>query len=457
MKVEVTSKDIIKPSSPTPDNLRHYQLSFLDQISPRAYNPFIYYYSLNDTNNESNDNNNIIISEIFDKLKISLSKTLTLYYPLAGRFTKDFSVECNDEGAPFFEARVLKTKLSDVLNNPILVELNDFLPFPLDEYAELPFGVQLNIFPCGGIAIGVCISHRIADALSCLEFTKSWMAITRGEENKVVKPTFISSTLFPPKKIGDYDPCMPLPKKNTNVAKLFVFDAKKVEAVRAKYEEKTRRENHANPKWSRRLSRVEALSAFLYSRFAVASGLDVKTKLVIIFHPVNIRSKFLEPLPENSFGNYYHSSLTFPLSIINTTTTITTEEDHDDKCCELARVIGDEIRNIDKKFVEDLQGVEKSDEYLESLKKGSESLEKGEVSALVFSSLCRFPIYDADFGYGKPIWVSSAHRCFGNIFGFLDNKNGDQIEAYACFSPETMAKLEVDKEFLSLLSPKNIE
>ncbi|XP_062112602.1 stemmadenine O-acetyltransferase-like [Humulus lupulus] len=448
MNVEVTSKDIVKPYSPTPEHLRRYQLSFLDQISPQVYSPFIYYYSPNDINNGSNDNNNIF-ADLSDKLKKSLSKTLTLYYPLAGRFTKDFCVDCHDDGAPFFEARVLKRQLSDILKNPVLVELNDLLPFPLDEYAQLPFGVQLNIFPCGGIAIGVCISHRIADALSSLEFTKSWMTISRGEENKVVRPTFFSASLFPPKNIGHFDPTMVPPKKNTNVAKFFVFDSRKVEALRAMYEEKTRGENHAKPKWPRRLSRVEALSAFLYSRYVVATGLDVKSKLFTIFHPVNIRPKFDKPLPENSFGNYYHNSLTFPSSIISSSNTAT-EEDNENYY-ELARVIGEEIRKIDNKFVNDFQEVEKSDEYLESLKIGTERFVRGEAAGLVFSSLCRFPLYDADFGYGKPIWVSSADRCFGNIFGFLDNKKGE-IEAYACFSPEEMAKLEVDKEFLSLLS-----
>ncbi|KAM6589533.1 hypothetical protein CsatA_012138 [Cannabis sativa] len=440
MKVEVTSKDIIKPSSPTPDHLRLYQLSFLDQISPRAYSPFIYYYSLNDINNESNDNN-YIISNISEKLKKSLSKTLTLYYPLAGRFTKDFCVDCHDEGALVFEARVLKTQLSDVLNNPIPVELNDLLPFPLDECAELPFGVQLNIFPCGGIAIGVCISHRIADALSCLEFTKSWMAISRGEENKVIKPTFISSSLFPPKNIGNYDPTFALPKKNTNLAKFFAFDALKVEALRAKYEEKSK----CPP---RRITRIEALSAFLYSRYVAVTGINVKSELLTIYHPVNIRSKFDKPLPENSFGNYYFANVT-SLSSINYNTE---EDNNNEKGYEVARLIGDELRKIDKKLVNDLQRVEKSDEYFESLMMAIERSLKGEGVALAFSSLCRFPLYDADFGYGEPIWVSSADRCYGNIFGFLDNKKCDKIEAYACFSPHEMAKLEVDKEFLSLLS-----
>ncbi|PON64739.1 Transferase [Parasponia andersonii] len=415
MQVEVFDKETIKLSSPTPDNHRHYQLSFLDQISPRAYSPFIYYYALNHSGSESSYN----IADVSDKLKKSLSEALTLFYPLAGRFTDDFV-------------------------DPIPVELNDLLPFPIDEFAELPLGIQLNIFGCCGIAIGVCVSHRIADAFSCLEFTRSWMTIARGEENNVVPPTFISASLFPPKYMDGFDPTLSLQKKNTFITKLFVFDTRKVGALREKYEEKTSGETNSK---QRRLSRIEALSAFLWSRFVAANNLDVARNFCTIFHPVNIRPRFDPPMPENSFGNYYHTCVTFP-SFVDTSTTGEDKE----YCYGLARKIGEELRKIDKDLVEDLQGVEKSDEYFDSLRKGAETFARGEGVALVFTSLCRFPLYEADFGRGKPAWVSSADRCFPNIAGFLDNKKGDGIEAYISLNPEEMAKFEVDEEFVSLLS-----
>ncbi|PON71594.1 Transferase [Trema orientale] len=445
MKVQVISKEIIKPSSPTPDHLRRYQLSFLDQISPRAYSPFIYYYALNDSENKSNDN----ILDISDKLKKSLSKALSLFYPLAGRFTDDYFVECNDDGVPYFQALVLKRQLSDVLKNPIPVELNDLLPFPIDELARLPLGIQLNVFSCGGIAIGVCFSHRIADALSCLEFTRSWMTIARGEESKVVPPTLISASLFPPKYMDGFDPSFSLLKKNTIITKLFVFDACKLEALRAKYVEKTRGEITANSK-QRRLSRFEALSTFLWSRFVAATNLDIARTFCAIFYPVNIRPRIDPPLPENSFGNYFHACATFPSSYFNSA------EEDDEYCFGLAKRIGEELRKIDKDFIEDhLRAVEKSNEYFDSLRKGSERFARGEGVGLALSSLCRFPLYEADFGCGKPAWVSSADRCFQNIVALLDNKNGDGIEAYISLNPDDMARFEVDKEFLSLLSLQN--
>ncbi|KAE8123967.1 hypothetical protein FH972_018880 [Carpinus fangiana] len=45
MKVEIISKEIIKPSSPTlPHDLRNLKGSFLDQLAPTTYIPIILFY-----------------------------------------------------------------------------------------------------------------------------------------------------------------------------------------------------------------------------------------------------------------------------------------------------------------------------------------------------------------------------------------------------------------------------
>ncbi|GMN49127.1 hypothetical protein TIFTF001_018286 [Ficus carica] len=436
MEVKVISSEIIKPSSPTPVNLRRYRLSFLDQLARRAYSPFLYYYTLDNHAGAPN-----FIAEISDKLKKSLSQALTLYYPLAGRFIDDGFLDCNDEGVPFIEANVT-TKLSDVLENPILIELNNLLPFELDEIAELPFGVQLNVFQCGGIAVGLCFSHRIEDALSSLVFVRNWTAIARGDNDAVARPEFVSGDLFPPRDIGGYDRSIAI-KKNmctTYITKRFVFDAPKIEALRAKYEE---RNMVMKP---RRLSRVVAVSVFLWNRFmAATNSVEIEAgKNYVIRHLVNIRPRCDPPLPEHAFGNYFTRSET-----IGSITSACTGEEH---CYSLARKLEEEIRRIDKDFVaENFQ--EKGDEMLENLKKCAARSEKGEEIAFVITSLCRFPMYEADFGLGKPAWVSSASRGFGNLVSLFDNKSGDGIEAYICLKPDHMANLEADKDFLAFVSP----
>ena len=197
--VEIISNEIIKPSSPTPDHLRHYQLSFLDQLCPKAYSPLVFFYELNIGDHD--------INEISNKIETSLSEVLTLFYPLAGRLNNDRFVDCNDEGVSFSVARVNSpSHLSDAINNPLPSELCKYLPFELNQLTEFSVGVQLNIFQQGGIAVGLCISHRIADALSCIMFVKTWVAIARGEADQVAHPEFISAKLFPPTDDNMFDP-----------------------------------------------------------------------------------------------------------------------------------------------------------------------------------------------------------------------------------------------------------
>ncbi|KAH0991826.1 hypothetical protein GBA52_003309 [Prunus armeniaca] len=144
-------------------------------------------------------------------------------------------IHCNDKGIPFIEAQVLDCTLSDVLNNHIPSELNKFMPFELEDITNLlPFRVQLNIFQCGGFAIGQCISYKIVDGLLYFMFGKIWVAIARGDKANVNPLEFISSTLFPPKDFNiAYDGGVGITKDM--VIKRFVFDAFQVENLQERY------------------------------------------------------------------------------------------------------------------------------------------------------------------------------------------------------------------------------
>ncbi|KAH7515590.1 hypothetical protein FEM48_Zijuj10G0042700 [Ziziphus jujuba var. spinosa] len=422
MEVEVISKEIVKPSSPTPHHLRHYQLSFLDQLAPAVYNPLVLFYSFNKDSNPT-------ITEISNHLKTSLSNVLTLFYPLAGRVRDNLFVDCSDDGIPYFETRV-KSRLTDVITNPVPGEINKFLPFQPDEVAEFGLGVQLNIFQCGGIGIGVCISHKLGDAFSFFMFIKTWSAIAHGDQpDYIVRPEFVSATLFPPKDTTGFDSRMGITKKNI-VSKRFVFDASAIETLRAKYEEKL----------GCRASRVEALSTFIWTRFVDSNKDEPGPKLYNMLHSVNLRPRFEPPLPENSFGNIFRIAVTAPTYLSS-----------GEECYGLAREVREEIRKIDKEYVKKLQ--QYGDEHLDFMKKGGEKFMRDELMTFSFTSLCRFPVYEADFGWGKPMWVGSPALTFKNLVVFMDTKIGDGIEAYISLKEEHMAKLEGDQEFLTFVSP----
>jgi shikimate O-hydroxycinnamoyltransferase len=112
MNVEIVSREIVKPSSPTPHHLRNFKLSILDQIAPPFYTSIIFFYD------SKQDDLNGDEFERSSSLKKSLAETLTRFYPLAGTLVyEDFSIDCNDEGVDYIQARA-PCKLSKVVEKP---------------------------------------------------------------------------------------------------------------------------------------------------------------------------------------------------------------------------------------------------------------------------------------------------------------------------------------------------
>ncbi|KAK1260860.1 Salutaridinol 7-O-acetyltransferase [Acorus gramineus] len=175
LKVELLSKKTIKPSTPTPPHLRTFNLSLLDQLFPAYWVHVILFYHGGDRSLNP-----------AGRLKRSLSETLTHHYPIAGRIRESspggkIYVECNDEGVEFSES-VIDCDIDSVLSNPPIEEFVHLIPvkhtyFSIDEPL---LAVQLNRFKCGGWALGVCVSHRIADGISMSSLITSWATAATG-------------------------------------------------------------------------------------------------------------------------------------------------------------------------------------------------------------------------------------------------------------------------------------
>ncbi|KAJ1392447.1 Transferase [Sesbania bispinosa] len=429
--MELISKELIKPSTPTPHKI--HTLSFIDHIVAPNYVPVIYFYP-----NKAYDHQGSKISN----LKKSLSKVLSIYYPFAGRFKDQVSIDCNDQGVSFLVTRI-KTNLSEILHNPTETELNplfpDELPWRDMESNATIVAIQINCFNCGGMAMSVCMSHKMGDASTLFNFINDWARMNQNpNEEKTELPFFdAGDSLFPQSDLPVF-PQVLFVKQNT-ICKRFVFEGSKIESLKAIVTSK----KVENP------TRVEVVMALIYKRVVSALGLDNNTPLRIA---ANLRRRMVPPLPEKSVGNWV---LSFPVSGEKTGETelnelvTKTREGLSEFCDKTVKNFGD--FSFVCEFLKKVTSLPKPKEVTASndCNKNQQVMKQ---SLIFFASWCRLPAYEVDFGWGKPIWVTSIGSPVRNSVVLMDTKSGNGIEALVNMEEQDLGIFECDVELLQYAS-----
>ncbi|KAI3879127.1 hypothetical protein MKX03_010631 [Papaver bracteatum] len=448
MKVELVLKENIKPSCPTPSHLKSFKLSFLDQLAPSFYVPLLLYYCDDKSRSESRE-----IDDRCRVIKKSLAETLTKFYQLAGKVIDNRYVDCNDDGVDYFETKVSNCQLSQLIQYPDVYsrvrELLPCNPYPPDiSSTNRPLSVQVNVFDnCGGIVIGLCISHKLADGSSIMAFINDWAAVARGISTndhcqQIKGPTFELQSLFAGNDLPGSTPPSSLVRDEVLVAKNFVFGASKIAELKAK---SIIREESGDAIKQCQPTRVEALSALIWRCFIdIDQAKNKGSASVTVYeaaHAVNMRTRMVPPLPTNSFGNMY--TMSRAKCIVRNNECIDTQ-DHD-----LVGKIKDSFKKIHSSYVRELQS---SDTGLSTMETDGENSFSGQTVKLNFSSWCRFPIYEADFGWGKPTWVGACTAPLKNLVWLKDTNSGDGIEATVVFGKNEMAEFERHEELLAYIS-----
>ncbi|MBA0720490.1 hypothetical protein Golax_008107 [Gossypium laxum] len=438
MEVEIISTQLVKPSSPTPPHLKIFKLSLLDHLIPAPYAPIILFYPMD----YDSTSHLVMDPNRFELLKKSLSDTLTRFYPLAGRMKDDLSITCDDQGAYFVEARV-NCHLHEFLNRPDLLLLPKFLPRDFNSNEPVAgtcvTNIQVNKFRCGGMAIGICISHKILDGAALSTFLKAWTATARGCK-EAIYPNFISTSLFPATDdlwLRDSSLVMwgSLFKKGKSVTRRIVFGASSVAALKAQ----------ATISGVRCPTQVETVSAFLWKCTMAASKEKNgrhSSRPSLLTHLVNLRRRMAHNM-ENSTGN-----------LLWVASAKSSKAENLSDLPDLVRRLREAISRVDGDLIKKLRDNDQGKSlFSKALTEIGDEVSKEGLEHYGFTSWCKLGFYEADFGWGKPEWVSSfgmENIVYMNLIILVDIGAGDGIEAWVTLDEQHMAALERDGELLQL-------
>ncbi|KAJ7971908.1 spermidine hydroxycinnamoyl transferase-like [Quillaja saponaria] len=408
--VTLTASYTVIPQEPTPNN--HLILSEIDQIQPLEHATSIYVH-------KPNPNINSITTTI-RAFRDSLSKILVYYYPLAGRLreiTKGglFELDCNAKGVTLIEAESGKK----------MVEYGDFAPtesikelIPKLDYGNTPIEewplllVQLTRFSCGGLCLGIAISHVLVDGWAAIQFINSWAKLAQGADHldKHEIPLHDRTVFFrtsnpdqpryrhrefqtPPLLLASSDTQLEDNKKKTSVALLEVLKDQ-VENLKKKANEVLEPTLAGN---DRPYTRYEAIAAHIWRCVCKArEGDNNPCQPTVVRIMTDIRKRLKPSIPLNYSGNAIHVTLT--------------------PVCHYSDILLNPLSYAARVIREGTDMM--TDEYIKSALDFTARKQHGDESRpenveanfygdpnISIGSWMSLPVYEADFGWGKPVYM----------------------------------------------------
>ncbi|KAH0850376.1 hypothetical protein HID58_095590 [Brassica napus] len=424
LKLEVMGREVVKPATPSPHD--HLQLSLVDFSCPAVYVSIMFLYKSEELVTASPE----IIS---NKLKCSLSETLSRFYPLAGEI-EGVSINCNDKGAVFTQART-HLLLPEVLKNRNVNSLEEL--YPKIEAGDSPtkwplLSAHITFFGSGsGVAVSVCISHRICDASSLHMLLTDWAATTANKKSNVSTHQFAEATIYPPAPPHMallHPPTMDLKKCIMN---RFVFESSKI----AELKRKAASQSVPMP------TRVEAITSVIWKCATNASRSNlVAPRSTLMYQAMDLRIRLpSNVLSHDTIGNlqtafFLKKGAESKLEISETVASFRTAKE-----------------GLNKMLKDNVQGNTVGKGLL-SVMGSCMSEFKPDIDIYTMSSWCGKPFYEVDFGWGSPFWMGSPSRTiYDNMvyIALMDSKDGGGVEAWISLPAEDMSVFVHDQELLA--------
>lgn len=405
MKITVRDSTMVGPAQETPRRILWN--ANVDLVVPNFHTPSVYFY-------RPTGSSNFFEARI---LKDALSRALVPFYPMAGRLMKDedgrVEIDCQGQGVLFVEAE----------SDGVIDEFGDFAPtlelrklipavdysLGIESYSLLV--LQVTYFKCGGVSLGVGMQHHAADGASGLHFINTWSDMARGLDLTI--PPFINRTLLrardPPKPAFQHIEYLPPPSMKTNpdavpetAVSIFKLTRDQLNILKAKSKEQGNTIAYSS---------YEMLAGHVWRSVCKARGLpeDQESKLFIA---TDGRARLRPPLPPGYFGN-----------VIFTATPIAVAGDLQSKpTWYSASKIHDALVRMDNDYLRSALDYLELQPDLKALVRGAHSFR---CPNLGITSWARLPIHDADFGWGRPIFMGPGGIAYEGLSFVLPSPSND--------------------------------
>ncbi|XP_059640775.1 shikimate O-hydroxycinnamoyltransferase-like [Cornus florida] len=409
MRIDVRESTMVRPAEDTPT--RRLWISSLDIVVSNFHTPSVYFYRPTGSCN------------FFDAgvLKRSLSRALVPFYPVAGRLRRDedgrTEIYCNGDGVLFVVAETDST----------VDDLGDFAPtsklrclVPAVDYSggieSFPLLVlQLTHFKCGGVSLGVGMQHRVADGASGLHFINTWSDMARSLDLKI--PPFIDRTLLaarnPPQPAFHHIEYQPPPamkvslqtttdQSQSAVVSVFKLTRDQLNVLKGKSKVNGNTVSYSS---------YEMLALHVWRCACKARGLsdDQETKLYVA---TDGRSRLEPPLPPGYFGNV----------IFNATPIAVAGDLQSKPLWHAASRIHDALVRMDNNYLRSALDYLELQPDLKPLVRGAHTFR---CPNLGITSWARLPIHDADFGWGRPIFMGPGGIAYEGLAFVLPSPTND--------------------------------
>nr|XP_043609507.1 uncharacterized acetyltransferase At3g50280 [Erigeron canadensis] len=392
--------------------------------------------------------------QLIPLFKLSLSRTLSHFRPLAGRLSTApdglVSILCNDSGVQFVHATAthLHTRQILTLHSDVHPCFKTFFEFDKTlSYAghHRPIAAVQVTEIADGVFIGCTVNHAVVDGTSFWNFFNTFAEITKGCQKVTNPPDFSRENVFISPVV------LPLPAGGP--AATFSGDEPLRERIIHFSREAILRMKFRanNPLWNSDLaggdsglkpkseiSSFQSLCAQLWRAVTRARKFDDEVGKTTTFRmAVNCRHRLEPKVDPLYFGNLIQS--------IPTVASVGALLSHDLSWA--ANQLHQNVVAHDNATVR--RGVKDWENNPKLFPLGN-----FDGAMITMGSSPRFPMYNNDFGWGRPMAVRSgkANKFDGKISAFPGRDGDGSVDLEVVLAPETMASLERDQEFMQYVS-----